>query len=94
MKSNINIRSNIYPVSLGMSHFYKALPGYILKKLKPQYFDVRNIRSSFRILPTDKQLEEQRRTLVCFLCGRPCAGLCEEKPSRRPLTQKERYQDN
>lgn len=79
MKSNLNVRSNIYPVGRGKRNFYKSLPGYILKKLEPQYFDVRNIRSDFRNLPTDKQLEEYRLTIVCHLCGRPCAGLCVEK---------------
>ena len=83
-KSNINIKSNIYPKEYVRNEkdFYRVLPGHILYTINPSYFDVRILKlrtlapPRYR-LPTDRQLEEYRRKLICCICGKPCAGLCE-----------------
>ena len=94
VKPNISIKPNIYPERYieDWEDFYKILPGYILYRVNPYYFDVRALRLRDRKppgsrLPTDKQLEEYRLKLRCCVCGKPCAGLCStaERDTTSPL---------
>lgn len=88
VKSNIDIRTNIYSKKRVKNEkdFYRILPSDVLYRINPSYFDVRVLKQRLSApakyrLPTDKQLEEYRKKLICCVCGRPCAGLCSVESS-------------
>jgi len=54
----------------------KHIPGDLVVQMHPEWKDVRVIASYL----TQKQREEYLDQRVCVLCGRPCAGTCQQSP--------------
>lgn len=72
--SNLSIRSNLMVDDEAHLPRDQYLPGDFLYLVKPWIFD-RRVSGDF----THEQLMEYERYLVCGLCGRTCAGICERK---------------
>ena len=75
MKSNLNIQSNLMveDEKQGLQHRY--LPGDFVAVVYPEKVDARVIDKEL----TQNQIIEYKQYLKCSICGRPCAGTCDNK---------------
>lgn len=81
-KPNVSVVPNVMvvPIPSDSAKEIAALPGdfamLVYKKLWP------DLQIQYKML-SRKQMQEYLQYLVCMLCNKPCAGLCEGKSSGR-----------
>lgn len=80
-RSDLQVASNLMLDDEEHRPHYRFLPGDMVGQIYKEFVNPETIHRWL----TPRQVSEYFQYLPCLLCGRPCAGTCEESktPARR-----------